>query len=70
MSDILKVTADYEKYTFLQYTSDWRVHIHLHGSPWLIIEEGHKALSSLMWKVIELQEEIEKLKALEHKEDK
>lgn len=47
-----EVTEDIQvsggKYTFEKHEGDWRIHVLRHDEPWLIIEKGHNAISSLM----------------------
>ena len=36
------------KYEFRLPANDWRVHVLRYGEAWLVIEEGHNAISSLV----------------------
>ena len=37
-----------DKYTFINYEDDWRIHCLWYGESWIIFEKGHKAISALM----------------------
>jgi len=56
----LKVSVSNGKYTFIQKTDDWRIHVLRYNEPWLIIEDGHKAILALMQAVA--CEDIEDIK--------
>lgn len=50
----LTISVSDGKYTFISYNDDWRIHCLRYGEPWMIFEEGHKAISGLMHMVEEL----------------
>ena len=63
------VTVDGGKYTFGVPRGDYRVHVARYGEPWLIIEQGSKAIHSLYYElndaraeILELQKEIVRLR--------
>lgn len=52
----LSVVVDDGKYEFQAVQGDYRIHVLRHGEPWLQIEEGHKAILSLMYALAEALE--------------
>lgn len=50
------VTVYDGKYTFVCPHGDWRIHVLRYDEPWLIIEEGHKAVLALMGELLEARE--------------
>ena len=48
MEEELRVDVADGKYTFIYSQHDWRIHIHRHGEPWIVLEQGHKAILPLM----------------------
>ena len=48
MSDKDDLTVDDGKYTFRQPDEEWQVHVLRHGEPWIVISEGHNAITSLV----------------------
>lgn len=51
------VSAD-SKYTFYIPNGDYRVHILRFSEPWVVIEKGHKAISTLMHELEEAREKL------------
>lgn len=47
------------KYTFLRLRGDWRVHVLRYDDPWLVIEDGHKAIAALMYELEEMRGETQ-----------
>ena len=64
------VTVDGGKYTFQQPMDDWKIHVLRHGEPWLIIESGSNAISSLLEEIRELREKTEPPEPLYHPQGK
>lgn len=53
MSSDRRLTIDHGKYTFILPEGDYRVHMLRHGEPWLVIEQGSKAIWSLVYDAID-----------------
>lgn len=51
---VLSIPVEGGKYTFIVPKEDWRVFILRSGKPWLMVEKGHKALTSLLFEMSEL----------------
>ncbi len=45
----VEVTIDDGKYVFTVPDGDYRVHITRHGSPWMVLSEGSKAVGTLLY---------------------
>ena len=53
-----KISVSDGKYTFIMKEGDWKIHVNRYNEPWLVIEQGHKAISSLILRVIELEKAL------------
>lgn len=53
MSTERRLTIDNGKYTFILPEGDYRVHVLRHGEEWLVIEQGSKAIWSLVYDAID-----------------
>jgi len=51
MNSETSVTIENGKYTFTTMPGDYRIHVLRHGQPWLILDEGSKAILALMQEV-------------------
>ncbi len=51
------VTIENGKYTFKTMPGDYRIHVLRHGEPWLILDQGSKAILALM-QAVEKNERI------------
>jgi len=49
------VTIENGKYIFQTAKGDYRIHVLRHGQPWLVIDEGSKAILALMQEVERLR---------------
>lgn len=58
----MSVEVDNGKYKFILSKIDWRVHCLRYGEPWVIFEQGDKALIALMSEFEKLQETINSFK--------
>lgn len=54
-----KVAVDNGKYTFEVPDGDWRVHVKRHEEPWLVIEQGSKAIAAMASELADAKELIE-----------
>lgn len=52
MSNEYRFSVEDGKYTFVKPANDYRVHVLRHGDPWIIIENGCKAVFSLLYDAI------------------
>lgn len=50
------ISIDYNKYTFFTPVGDYRIHIYRCDEPWLVLEQGSKAICALLCEVEELRE--------------
>lgn len=48
MAVVQEVVVGGGKYTFQMVDDDWRITVLRYGEPWMHIESGHKAVTSLM----------------------
>lgn len=73
MSDIkndidLKIVVADGKYTFITYKNDYKIYVQRYDEDWLIIEEGHKAISALLYEFDYMKSEIEAIENYKCKE--
>ncbi len=59
-----KLSVSGNKYTFVTYDGDYRIHVLRHSEPWLIIERGHNAIWALLHECIDAKEELARLKSM------
>lgn len=56
--DPLSISVENGKYTFQTAKDDYRIHVLRYGEPWLVIDEGSKAVLALMQAVRALEEKL------------
>ena len=59
----LRITICSGTYTFILYKNEWRVHCLRYDEPWMIFEQGHKALIAIMCTLQDAEEYAEQLEA-------
>lgn len=58
---IAPTPIDEGKYTFSIPEGDYRIHVLRHGEPWLVIEQGSKAIASMLSELVDSRELIAEL---------
>ncbi len=56
-----KIRVSDGKYEFQMFGDDYRIYVLRYGEPWLIIEQGHKAISSLVLEALSLGNIVSRL---------
>jgi hypothetical protein len=56
MNKQISISVENGKYTFKTIEGDYRIHVLRFGEPWLVFEQGNKALICLLNDFQELQE--------------
>jgi hypothetical protein len=58
-----RIDVDDGKYTFILKPGEYRVHVLRHGEPWLVVEQGSKAIWSLVAELIDATALVEVVRA-------
>lgn len=56
-----KLTVDGTKYTFFVPEGGYRPHIHRHGEPWVVVDQGCNAVLALMYEADHAQTTLTKI---------